>query len=67
MQKTLINNRLLTKKWKNQETMDLNSKVRYIKPGIKNQCPESFDFRKSHLPEHTINGKLSFLINSIRL
>ena len=60
MQKPLVNNRLLTKKWKEQETINLNSKVKYMKPLIKTECPESFYYRKNHYVEPTINGKYTY-------
>jgi len=56
MQKPLINNRLLARKWRDQETLDLNAKVKFAKPEIKTDCPESFYFRKTNFPDQTING-----------
>jgi len=65
MQKPLISNRLLNRKWRDQELIDLNVKVNTMKPLIKTECPESFSYRKEHYVEQVVNRKYIKLINSL--
>ncbi len=58
MHRPLVNNKFLTKKWRDQDTSGLYNKIVETKPGIKNECPESFDYRQNHMLDQTINGKI---------
>ncbi len=58
MQKPLVNNRFLTKKWRDNDTSGLYNKIIETRREIKTGCPESFDFRKNHIPDQTLNGKI---------
>lgn len=57
MKKPLVNNRFLNRKWRELETDDLNCKVKNMKHFIKIECPESYTYRKEHLPEQLFNPR----------